>query len=172
MAEMVERKICHPSEVILKKGDFAEFMILQKGKVNFCCNTNKNNSLNNKVVVKIIVGENEKAKLLSLDFIKNRILKYDIVSNDYSILYTLSEENIKEALKSSKVDYELFCLIKDREEYVMDELNIYPYELCKDKFHNKFDCPKIHFYPLRQMVIYKNIMKGKTSKFKRIPFQR
>ena len=39
---------------------------------------------------KIKVKTGEKAQLLSLDFIKNKKLKFDIKSLDYSVLYNLS----------------------------------------------------------------------------------
>ena len=40
MAELVERKISHPKEVLMKKGDKAEFMILQKGSLLLTCKVN------------------------------------------------------------------------------------------------------------------------------------
>ena len=46
------------------------------------------------------VEEKEKPKILSLDFLKGKILDYDVKSEKYSIIYTLSEECLKEALKN------------------------------------------------------------------------
>lgn len=55
MAELVERKICHPNEVILKKGDHSEFIILEKGKLSFSCNIDKKNKLDKKIMDSISV---------------------------------------------------------------------------------------------------------------------
>lgn len=91
MAECIERKICHPDETVLKKGAKAEFMILQNGTLCLACKTNKCESpLNGKVIETLQVKDNEKAKLISLDFIKNKAVDYDIKSKKYSILYHLA----------------------------------------------------------------------------------
>ena len=58
MAELVERKICHPDEIILKKGDPAELMILQNGTIGFLCRTTSPHSdLNGKHIESLTVKE-------------------------------------------------------------------------------------------------------------------
>lgn len=147
-------------------------MILQMGKLCFSCKVNRANSLDGKIIEILSVGDKENPKMISLDFIKNRQVNYDIRSEHYSILYTLSLENFKESLRSSDMDYQLYCLLRDRDECFIDEENIYPCSLCKDKFHTKFDCSRLHFRPLKQMVIYHYLEKVKKSKTGRSYFKR
>ena len=52
--------------------------------------------------------------MLTLDFIKSKPLNFDIKSEGYSILYTLDLEKFREALKYSDMDYQLYCVLKDR----------------------------------------------------------
>lgn len=39
LAESVSRKICHPEEIIIKKGGVSDFMIVQKGELGMACRT-------------------------------------------------------------------------------------------------------------------------------------
>lgn len=39
LAEEVNRKICHPEEIIVKKGSISDFYVLQSGFVAFACKT-------------------------------------------------------------------------------------------------------------------------------------
>jgi hypothetical protein len=116
MAELVERKIAHPNETLLKKGEKSEFMILQKGKLCFCCKPHRapDSKLEGKVM-DVVEVKNEKAKLVSLDFIRNKELQYNMKSDSYSVLYTLPIETFKESLKSSEMDYQLYCVLRDRD---------------------------------------------------------
>ena len=91
------------------------------GKLCFSCKVNRANSLDGKIMEILSVGDKENPKMISLDFIKNRQLNYDIRSEHYSILYTLSLENFKESLRSSDMDYQLYCLLRDRDECFIDE---------------------------------------------------
>ena len=66
-------------------------MILQKGILGFACRTTSSQSnLNNKNIEELKVENNEKPKIISLDFIKGKTIQYDIKSQQYSILYILS----------------------------------------------------------------------------------
>ena len=123
MAENVSRKICHPEEILLKKGGISDFIILQKGNVAFTCKINSD--LDGKMIEKFEVDEKKKPIILSLDFIKNKILEYNVKSISYSVLYYLSRESFMESLRSSELDYQLFCVMKDRTDYVLGENNLY-----------------------------------------------
>ena len=139
MAELVERKICHPDQIILRKGSPSQFMILQKGVIGLSCRTTSSqSSLNGKNIQILKVEEGSKPKLVSLDFIKNKGIDYDIKSEKYAILYTLNNEKFKQSLKGYAIDFELFCMLKDRDEYLLDDQKIYPCTICKNRFHNKF----------------------------------
>ena len=37
LAESVTRKICHPEEIIIKKGNISDFIIIQKGEIGLAC---------------------------------------------------------------------------------------------------------------------------------------
>lgn len=39
---------------------------------------------------------------------------------NYSVLCYLSRENFLESLKGSEMDYQLFCVLKDKDECVID----------------------------------------------------
>ena len=173
MAEIIERKICHPDEVILKKGAKAEFIILQKGKIDLVCRTsNPSSSLNGKVIEKLEVEDGEKPKVLSLDFIRNKSLDYDIKSDKYTILYSLSIENFQESLKGYEIDYQLFCTLRDKDGYILNEDQVYPCHACKGEYHNKFECSKLHYRPLKRMIISRFLKKMKKQKVKRRSMKR
>ena len=88
LAEVVSRKICHPEEIIFKRGSVCDFVILKKGTVAFTCRINSD--LNHKIIENLDVSEKTKPKILSLDFIKNKTLNYNIKSLSYSVFYYLS----------------------------------------------------------------------------------
>ena len=73
--------------------------------------------LNGKVIDKLEVHENQKAKMLTLDFLKNKPLNFDIKSLGYSILYSLNLEQFRDSLRSSDMDYQLYCVLKDQEDF-------------------------------------------------------
>jgi hypothetical protein len=105
MAELVEKKMCHPNQYIKKKGEKIEFMILQRGKLCLTCKAHRyRSSLDGKVIETLSVSQGEKPKIISLDFIKNKSVNYDIKSEGYSVLYTLSLDSFKESLQFSEMD--------------------------------------------------------------------
>ena len=162
---MVERKICHPKEVLYKKGTHPDFLILQKGQLDMACKcSGGKTALSGKVVESLEVKDGQKPKLLGLDFIKNKTLTHDIRSKNYSIVYTLELERFKEALRASEMDYQLLCMLRDRYEYLLDENNVHACSLCPRKLHSKFQCPRLHYCPIKQMVIYRYL--DQTNKLK------
>ena len=148
-------------------------MILQKGTLDFQCKVGRGKSkLDGKVVESLEVQDGEKPKLLGLEFIKNKTLTHDIRSKNYSIIYTLELERFKEALRASEMDYQLMCILRDRYEYLLDENNVHACPLCPRKFHSKFQCPRLHYCPIKQMAIYRFLDQTKKMKSPRIPFLR
>ena len=63
--------------------------------------------------------------MINLDFIRNKEVPYDLRSDKYSVIYRLSMEKFKEALKSSDMDYQLYCVLRDRHRFILDEENLY-----------------------------------------------
>jgi hypothetical protein len=91
-------------------------VILQKGCLGFACKIQKGTSnLDGKIIEELEVSKDDKPKMIGLDFIKEKPLVYDIKSDGYSIIHTLSLEGFKESLKSSDMDYQLYCVLRDRE---------------------------------------------------------
>ena len=96
-----------------------------------------------------MVDKKDKPKVISLGFIKNEILKFDIRSSNYSIVYTLNKDLLKESLKDSYLDYEVFCFLQDKDMNKPDENNTSLCKICKNKYHNKAECSRLHFMPIK-----------------------
>ena len=62
------------------------------------------------------------------------------------------------------MDYHHFCFLRDKNKSTLDEFEVYPCEYCPGKHHTKFTCPKLHFIPLKQLVIYKEQSKERKSR--------
>jgi len=45
--------------------------------------------------------------------------------------------------------------MRDRDEYLFGENELYKCSICKSEFHNKFNCNRLHFVPINQHVIRK-----------------
>lgn len=88
LAESVTRKICHPEEIIIKKGTVSGFIILQKGEISMACKVRS--KLDGKIIETITVEDASKPRIFSLDFIKNKICQFNLKSMKYSVLYCLS----------------------------------------------------------------------------------
>ena len=59
-------------------------------------------------------------------------------------------------MKNKPVDYEHFFIIKDKEKSEFDEFEIIPCTFCGKKVcHTKFRCPKLHYMPIKQLIINK-----------------
>lgn len=93
LAESITRKICHPEEVIVKKGSFTDFIILRKGELGMAC---RNNSLIDGKVIQVLTVSNQdhssKPKMFSLDFIKNKVINFNLKSLNYSDIYLMSRQ--------------------------------------------------------------------------------
>jgi hypothetical protein len=67
------------------------------------------------------------------------------------------------------MDYIHFCFLRDRNKTTLDEFEVLTCDVCMDgKKHTKFTCPKLHFIPLKNMVIHKGMRKEKTLKTPRV----
>ena len=163
LAESVERKICHPEEIIQKKGTICEFYILQQGNIAFSCRNGSTSKLNGKKIEFIKISKKEKPKVLSLDFIKNKEINFDIRSVNYSIVYYLEMGKFIEALKGCEMDYELYCMLRDKNESILDENNLYLCSICKTSYHNKFQCSRLHYRPIKQATIANYLGRMKRS---------
>ncbi len=118
LAEAVCRRITHPDEIIKRKGEVADFTILQRGTVGLVCKRNKS-LLNGTAIETFSVNENEKPKILSLDFIKRKIINYEVKSLFYSVIYYLDYDNFMMSLKECDMDFDLFCQMKDKDDFIL-----------------------------------------------------
>ena len=56
-------------------------------------------------------------KLLSLNFIYNKILNYDIKCEDYSVIYQMNRDGFRELIESNSYNYQYYCMLKDQDKY-------------------------------------------------------
>jgi hypothetical protein len=112
MAKQIIKKVCHPEELLVKKGEPMKLFILQKGEIGLCARFHQ--TMFSVTTDRIRIEDKSQPKLLSLGFIKSKNVVCDIKSLTYSILFYLSNEDLMDILKQSKMDYEHFCLMKDR----------------------------------------------------------
>jgi len=64
--------------------------------------------------------DSEQPFLLHTNFISKSRLKYNIKSIIYSVIYSLGYESVIDILKNDKLDYELYCQMKDKCAYRVD----------------------------------------------------
>lgn len=57
--------------------------------------------------------------MISLNFIRNKILEYNITSNSYSVLFYLSRDDFMQCLRSNQFSFETICMIKDRDDNII-----------------------------------------------------
>ena len=104
--------------MLVKKGEPMKLLILQKGEVGLCARFHQTNF--SVTTDRIGIKDKSQPKMLSLGFIKSMNVVCDIKSLTYSILFFLSNEDLMEILKQSKIDYEHFCLMRDREDCLLN----------------------------------------------------
>jgi hypothetical protein len=110
--------------------------------------------------------EKEEPFLLNTDFITLSSSKYDIRSKDYSIVHCLRFEEFKSILSGFSKDYEYYCFLKDRAKSVLNEHETIPCTDCRQK-HTRFACPKLHFIPIREHVVHKELHARQVAKNQR-----
>ena len=65
------------------------------------------------------------------------------------------------------MDFQFFCTIRDKDDYILGENDVYPCSICKKQYHNKFQCSRLHYLPFSRQIIAKNIQKEKLSRLKK-----
>lgn len=76
------------------------------------------------------------------------------------------------SLKCSNMDYQLFCMLKDKGECIIDEHNLYPCVNCPKQFHSKFECSRLHYMPLKQHIISRSLNRNNSNLQMRMKFDR
>lgn len=149
--------ISHPQQILRRLDDEFNLLILRQGEVGFT-SKRRNCNFNDFVIDRVKIkdsSESSKPFLLGLEFMTRRRPIYEVKSLEYSVIYQLEYEKLIKNLKESEMDYHHFCFLRDKDKTVIDEFEVFPCEHCPKQFHTKFSCPKLHFIPLKQMVIYK-----------------
>lgn len=111
--------ICHPEEIIQHIDDPHNLLILKGGELGFTCKKS-GCDYNYTVIDQLRVKKQADPVLVSLGFIRHFTPLYEIKSLEYSILYFLNHEDILSILKGSEMDYELYCLLKDKGSNIPD----------------------------------------------------
>lgn len=62
------------------------------------------------------------------------------------------------------MDFGLFCMMRDKDNFLEGENQLYKCEVCINEYHNRFECPKYHYCPLNQHVIASYFKKIKSLK--------
>ena len=89
-------------------------------------------------------------------------MMYTLKSMSYSILYYINNEDLITQLQQTNLDYEHFCSQRDKHHISLDSFELYECEHCVGEFHSKFNCPRLHFIPIKQHVVYR-YLKGLKS---------
>ena len=125
-----------------------------------------------KIPIDQVSASHNMESLLCQDFLRAPQLKnYDLKSIGYSLIYVLSVEDLKEILTKSRSDFEFFAKLRDAEKINPDEYECIRCSTCQT-MHCKFRCPRLHYMPLMQEVIYRHIQKEKTGTNKRVHYVR
>jgi hypothetical protein len=58
-------------------------------------------------------------------------------------------------------------MVRDREAYMINELELEKCQHCPRQYHSVFLCPKLHYCPLKQQVLNKEIFNSKYMNYQR-----
>lgn len=59
-------------------------------------------------------------------------------------------------------------MLRDRSNHIFDEFEVISCDFCPEK-HSKMTCPKLHYSPIPQVIIYKHLFAVKTGRNCRRP---
>ena len=160
--------ISHPEQLLRRVDDEKNLLILREGTIGFTAKR-RNCKFNDMTIDRVKVLDNERPFILGLEFLTRHKPNYEIKSLEYSVIYSLSYDDLISILKDSHMDYLLFCFLRDKNKSTPDEFEVLECEICKNgQKHTKFSCPRLHYIPLHQIVIYKENHSSKISKNKRV----
>lgn len=99
-------------------------MILKEGKIGLSTKLS-GSAFSSTTIQTIDIKESENPFLLSLDFISNDRAIYEVKSEEYSILYYLDRERSLEALRTSELDYEHYCFLRDKSRNLKTDFEVF-----------------------------------------------
>lgn len=163
----IEKKLTHPEEIVIQFNTVPDILIANNGRIALTMNR-VGSSTHGKEIQAFDIGGDE-YKMLSMYFFANKKVNYDVVCKKYTIIYSLKQEALQELLLTNPYCYELYCMNRDKDKCNENDLEIMSCELCRETkaHHTLFECPKLHFMPIRNMLILKTLSKDPT-KIKRV----
>lgn len=156
-------RISHPQEVIRTPEDDFNLIILRKGQIGYACKLS-GSVFHDEIADLITVTGKDAPFLTSLDFISKQRPPYQIKSLSFSVLLNLAYEQFIEVFRQSDLDYELYCFLRDKIRNIPDEFEVLPCEFCGKFRHFKFSCPRLHYAPLSQNVLNKELHREKVGR--------
>jgi hypothetical protein len=93
--------------------------VIFKGDYGLCYKKS-NSKLNGNIIETLSVKKNDKPKIISLEFIKRKFFEFDVKSLSYGIIYFMEEHDFMVCLKETAMDYELFCIMRDKDESILN----------------------------------------------------
>lgn len=69
------------------------------------------------------ISKNE-YKILSLNFLVNKPLQYDMKSADFTSIYRLSKSTMEDIIRSSPYNYQYYCMLRDKEKVNPNEFEV------------------------------------------------
>lgn len=119
-AEKIEMKIAHPEEIVKSISDDFNLMILKQGTLGYVCRNQNWPNFNDLIINTLKVKNDETPLLTSMSFIYKKRQSYEIKSLEYSILLAMDYDKFITILKETDMDYELYCLLRDKIKNIPD----------------------------------------------------
>lgn len=104
-----------------------------------------------------------------MSFAKRQFIRqnYKLKSVGYSIVQSLTKSEFLDILQQRVADMQFFQSFQDKEHNDYDEdFELIVCDQCNKK-HSKFICPRLHYRPISQKVIFKYLNDLKESKANR-----
>jgi hypothetical protein len=88
------------------------------------------------------------------EFIRKQEEKHYVTSVNYCVIYSIEQDDFEGIVRMIKSDFEKYCALRDQDHF--DEiLEGLERNICSSKKHSKFECPRLHFMPLREIICLK-----------------
>ena len=123
LAILINRKLSHPEEILMSHGKVPELVIVSNGQVSFNMHCPGRKS-HGKEIERKKVSSGEYI-ILSLDFLQNKGLPFQIKSCDYATVYHLDIETFEKVIKTSPENYQYYKTLKDKDKYNQSEFEVF-----------------------------------------------
>ena len=103
--------------------DDYNLLILREGEIAYTVKR-RNCNFNNMAIDKVKIQNIDKPFILGLEFLTRFRPMYEIKSMEYSVIYSLSYDDLISILKESHMDYLHFCFLRDKNKSTLDEFEV------------------------------------------------